>query len=276
TVFGESFDEIFGCSATEFHNFKNQSLLDMNSMEFGYLVFNSLDWILSGEIFMLTFSEVQWAKIKSLSDQSNSNEDSSIIASRIRPMVRLGLTVVDYIRNFNNSYEDKTKILDQKEDDGLSGEIDGESVEVLPENSHELTLEEIRESEERDLLSREKDSNELGVETSIRTSVNSEDHFDLDLFRNQNYLTSRETSRNWSREENFENLSGQDLILNSESSSFLSFNDVNLSFGNRPSFTRISYNSFDKHGDIFNENSSDYSYENSLNSVVGNIEKMSV
>ncbi|CAG8786068.1 12428_t:CDS:1, partial [Acaulospora morrowiae] len=129
TVFGESFNEIFGCSATEFHNFKSQSLLDMNSKEFSYLVFNSLDWILPGEIFMLTFSEAQWAKTRNFGDQNNSSRGLSIIASRIQPMMRSSLTVIDYIRNFNNSYEDKIEDLHQRVEDRLLERFDGELVE---------------------------------------------------------------------------------------------------------------------------------------------------
>ncbi|RHZ59329.1 hypothetical protein Glove_364g64 [Diversispora epigaea] len=141
TIFGSSFDEIFGCSATKFNNFKDQSLLDINLFEFNYLVHNALDWILSGEIYLFIFNQIQWNLLQQQNldddndddhnngdvnegdddDDDNSKQNNlnnlnnlnklnklnklSIIASNIQPMIKPSLTVVDYIKNFEDKWE---------------------------------------------------------------------------------------------------------------------------------------------------------------------------
>ncbi|CAG8530754.1 6368_t:CDS:2 [Dentiscutata heterogama] len=243
TIFGDSFDSIFGCSATKFQEFKEQLLLDLDPRELNFLIFSALEWILAGEIYTFTFSHEQWHLFKKSQVQSNSDKNNtSIVASQ-----------------------------SQKIDERLFERLDNELKEVIVDNTYGLTHEELYSDGSKG-LSHTKFIHELDHDVSDILFVELSDHFDLDLFRSQTYFQDSGVltefySQDWSDQENLDDMLNWDPP---ENCNFSHDNLIRVSFNSTPSslspysfnvynspFDKSSNHSFDKHGDIVTENSFD-------------------
>ncbi|CAG8713155.1 702_t:CDS:2 [Dentiscutata erythropus] len=275
TIFGDSFDSIFGCSATKFQEFKEQLLLDLDPRELNFLIFSALEWILAGEIYTFTFSQEQWHLFKKSQVQSNSDKNStSIVASRMQSIMKPCLTVIEYIRNYNCNYEKKWEIFykeSQKIDERLFERLDNELKEVIVDNTYGLTHEELYNEGSKG-LSNTKFIHEFDHDVSDILFVELSDHFDLDLFHSQTYFQDSGVltefySQDWSDQENLDDMLNWDPP---ENCNFPHDNVIRVSFNSTPSslsphsfnvynspFDKSSNHSFDKHGDIVTENSFD-------------------
>ncbi|CAI2173464.1 13758_t:CDS:2 [Funneliformis geosporum] len=136
TIFGDSLDKIFGCTATEYEIFKTRLIFDMNAFEFNLNTFNALDYVISGELCLLELSNHYYKLLKDVNDKN-----IDVIANNIQIMKPNSyLNVVGYFRNYYNNYEEKWNkffYMINKLDERLIERLEGELEEVLVDNIYQ-------------------------------------------------------------------------------------------------------------------------------------------
>ncbi|CAG8539448.1 12590_t:CDS:2, partial [Funneliformis mosseae] len=193
TIFGESLDRIFGCTAKEFEIFKTRSIFDMNAFEFNLNTFNALDYVINGELCLLEFSNHYYKLLKDLNDNN-----IDVIANNIQIMKPNSyLNVVGYFRNYYNNYEEKWNkffYMINKLDERLIERLDGELEEVIVDNIYQNRIQEDDEIQEQ--------ISKIVFDTEIFIDSAEFEHLDIELLYCQGlYL-----------EDSFNNLEDSDIL----------------------------------------------------------------
>ncbi len=170
-MFGDSLDSIFGCTATEYEVFKTRLIIDMNAFEFNLYTFNALDYVISGELCILEFSNQYYKLLKDLNGNHN-----DVIANNIQLMKpNPYLNVIEYIKNSNNNYEekwDKFFNIINKLDERLIERLEGELEEVVVDNIYQNK---IQDDEVQEQVSKEV------VDTKVFVEPAKFEHLDIEL-----------------------------------------------------------------------------------------------